>query len=194
LLTGLHFRNASPDDAEAVRDLLQAAYPPLLASSYEPELLARALPLMTTPNPVLLASGTWYVAEESGAPGMLLSCGGWTRERPGAPDEPVDPALAHLRHLATHPRWTRRGIGRALFDRCAADASRVGVRAFECYATLNAEPFYRSLGFKTIEPITVPMAPGLAFPSIRMACRIDSRIGAEATNGAAPASRGAGTT
>lgn len=59
---GFMIRPATPEDAEAVTNLLAAAYPMLLAPSYEAELLARALPLMTRANPALLRSGAYYLA------------------------------------------------------------------------------------------------------------------------------------
>jgi GNAT superfamily N-acetyltransferase len=165
-------RAASPSDADAVGVLLRASYALLLAPGYEPEMLARALPLMTKANPALLSSGTWYVAQAPGADGALAGCGGWTLQRPGAPYEPVDPALGHLRHFAVHPGWTRMGVGRALCSRCTADARAVGVHAFECYATTVAETFYRALGFETVGPLAVPMTNDIDLPSIRMICRI----------------------
>jgi GNAT superfamily N-acetyltransferase len=161
-------RAALPEDTEAVGALLRASYPSLMAPGYEPLLLAQALPYLTKPNPVLISSGTWYVVETSGTNGMLVGCGGWTRQRPGAPTEPVDPALGHIRHFATHPSWTRRGIGRALFDRCVADAHAAGVGAFECYSSRVAVAFYRALGFRTVEPMAINMSESLAFPGILM--------------------------
>jgi GNAT superfamily N-acetyltransferase len=120
-------RGASPQDAEAVSALLEASYSSLMALGYEPTLFARALPLLTKANPMLLSSCTWYVVEALDAEDRLVGCGGWARQRPDVPNEPVDPVLGHIRHFATHPNWTRRGIGRALFDRCVADARAAGV-------------------------------------------------------------------
>lgn len=51
---------------------------------------------------------------------------------------------------------------------CAAAARRAGAGRFECYASLNAEPFYMALGFKSVRRIEIPMGPRLAFPSILM--------------------------
>ena len=165
-------RTASLEDAEAVSALLQASYPSLMALGYEPVLFARALPLLTKANPALLSSGTWYVVELSGADGTLVGCGGWARQRPDVPNEPVDPVLGHIRHFATHPNWTRRGIGRALFDRCVADARAAGVCTFECYSSIGAERFYRALGFSTVEPMTLALAENLTIPGVRMLCQI----------------------
>ena len=58
----LSIRVATPEDREAVTRLLQRSYPALMAGSYEPAVLAAALPLMTQANPALLASGTFVVA------------------------------------------------------------------------------------------------------------------------------------
>ncbi|MBA4174894.1 MAG: GNAT family N-acetyltransferase, partial [Hyphomicrobium sp.] len=55
----LSIRVATPEDREAVTRLLQRSYPALMAGSYEPAVLAAALPLMTQANPALLASGTF---------------------------------------------------------------------------------------------------------------------------------------
>src|SRR5215217_7069480 len=133
-------RVATPDDAEPIGTLLRASYPSLMPSGYSAAVLARALPLIVRASPALLRSGTYYLAEGPGR--ALAGCGGWTFERPGAAGAPIDPTLGHIRHFATHPDWIRRGVGRALFDRCVADARVAGVQRFECYASLVAEPFY----------------------------------------------------
>jgi GNAT superfamily N-acetyltransferase len=159
-------RVASLDDADAVGALLGMSYPELLASAYPAELLAAALPFMTRANPRLLGSGSYYLAEA--ADGALAGCGGWTLERPGRPDDPIDPALGHIRHFATHPGWVRRGVARALLDRCIAEARAAGVQRLECYSTIGGEPFYRALGFASLETFTVPMGEGVALPGVRM--------------------------
>lgn len=166
--TDVLVRVATLGDAEAVGQLLKASYSVLMGPGYDPEVLAHALPLMTMANLTLLASGTWYVAELQDADGHLVGCGGWTLARPGAPEEPIDPELAHIRHFATHPARARLGVGRAVFERCLADAGAVGVQRFECYSSLGAEPFYTSLGFKAIAPLVVNIGNVVSFPSIRM--------------------------
>ena len=154
---------AGPDDAAAVRQVLEDSYPALMAGAYPPELLARALPLITRPHPQLLAGGTYYLAELEGSP---AGCGGWSFEAPGS--ELVEPGLAHIRHFAVRSGWAGRGVGRALYERCAHDARAAGARDFEAQASLNGELFYAALGFVRVGPIDVSMGPDLAFPSILM--------------------------
>ena len=50
-------------DGPAVSSLLEATYTKLLAIDYEPDLLAKLLPLVTKANLQLLASGKFYIAQ-----------------------------------------------------------------------------------------------------------------------------------
>jgi GNAT superfamily N-acetyltransferase len=156
-------RVAGPADSDAVSALLVASYSSLLAASYDGATLGRALPFMTRANPTLLASGTYYLAE--GELGHLVGCGGWTAARPGSGE--VIAGEAHIRHFATHPAWVRRGVGASLLARCVSDARLLGMRKLNCFSSLNAERFYRALGFDTVGPIDVPMGPSLTSPTVR---------------------------
>ena len=156
-------RCAEPGDAAAVEAVLLSSFPSLLAGSYDPETLAQALPLITRPNPQLLGCGTYYLAELDGEP---VGCGGWSRQAPGRTT--TEPGIAHVRHFAAAGQHSRKGIGRAIFRRCEADARAAGIRTLICYASLNAEPFYASLGFRRVELIHVPIGKQVTFPSVHM--------------------------
>lgn len=153
-----------PEDELPVSGVLAASYPALMRPSYDAEVLAAALPLMTRANSSLLAAGTFYVAEV--ADGSLAGCGGWSLQRPE--NNEVEAGLAHLRHFASHADWLGRGIGRAIYARCEDAAGRRGVRRLQCYASLNAEGFYAALGFVSVGEIAVAMGAGLTLPSILM--------------------------
>ena len=156
-------RIAAPDDADAVRTVLEDSYPALMAPAYDPELLARVLPLILRPHPRLLAEGTYFLAEADGEP---VGCGGWSMWEPST--RVVESGLAHIRHFAVRTGWAKRGVGRALYARCEQEARAAGAHRFEAQASLNGEPFYAALGFVRIAPIEAPMGPGLTFPSILM--------------------------
>ena len=157
-------RVATLEDAAAVDRLLHASYPNLMASSYDEGVLAPALEVMTKANPSLLGSGTYYLAELS--TGLLVGCGGWTLERPGAGT--VEPRVGHVRHFAVHPDWTRRGIGRAIFGICERAARAAGLGAFECYSSLNAEKFYGALDFKRIREMDIELQPHVVLRAVLM--------------------------
>jgi N-acetylglutamate synthase-like GNAT family acetyltransferase len=157
-------RVALANDERLVSELLAASYPDLMATNYEEKVLKVALPRMTQANPALLKSGTFYVAQTQDY--RVIGCGGWTFERPGSGE--VDPQLAHIRHFATHPEWLRQGVGRAIYSRCEAEAVAAGAREFECFASLNAQEFYGSLGFIAVNQIKVSMGPDVTFPAALM--------------------------
>src|SRR4051794_2668660 len=119
---------------------------------------------MVRPNPALLASGTYHMAETDD--GAVVGCGGWTRERPGTRD--MQPSLAHIRHFATRAERAGRGVGRAIYCRREAQAFAAGVTSFECYASLNAEGFYAALGFAVVGRFDVPLGESLLLPSVVM--------------------------
>ncbi|MEN3974184.1 GNAT family N-acetyltransferase [Emcibacter sp. SYSU 3D8] len=156
-------RVAGPDDAPAVDGILQDSYPTLMAPAYEPALLAPALALMIKANSRLLASGTFYLAEAGGEP---VGCGGWTFDEPGTGI--IKEGAAHIRHFGVRADWTGRGVGRRLYGRCEMDAGAAGANRFLCFSSLNGEPFYLALGFKTEERIDVPLGPNLSLPGILM--------------------------
>ena len=157
-------RSASPKDASAVEEVLKASYPALMAVAYDQAVLVPVLKLITNANISLLASGTYYVAETED--GLVVGCGGWTIDRPPGTDG-VGSGVGHLRHFGTHPAWTSRGIGHAIFRQCESVARSAHVKALEVCSSLNAEKFYAALGFERIRTISVAIGPH-QFPSVLM--------------------------
>jgi N-acetylglutamate synthase-like GNAT family acetyltransferase len=147
-----------------VSALLGTAYPVLMGPAYDEALLAPALELMSRANPDLLASGQYYVAETPA--GLVIGCGGWTLQRPG--DGAVEPGLGHIRHFGTHPGWTNRGIGRAIYGLCETAARSMGVARLECYSSLNAEGFYAALGFESVRRVELALGPNVGLPAVLM--------------------------
>lgn len=157
-------RLATPADLGAVDALLARAYPRLLAPDYPPSVLVTAIPLISRARPELLASGRYWLACDS--TGAVLAAGGWSA---GAPTDGTRQAgTAHIRHVVTDDRHTRRGLARAVLSRAMDQARAAGAARFDCWSTRTAEPFYQSLGFTTLGPAEIPLAPGIAFPAIRM--------------------------
>lgn len=156
-------RVAGPEDEESLSALIAAAYRTLDRSAYDPTELTAALPAMSKANPKLLASGTYFVAAVDG---VAAACGGWTREKPGTGE--VEDGVAHIRHFATHPEYTRRGLAQRLLDRCIAETAAAGLTVLRSQSTLPGEPFYAAAGFRRIGEATAKMAPGASLPVIEM--------------------------
>ena len=155
-------RPATPADAGAVALVSSASFSRLYRGWYPEDLLDAALPILGKANPDLLASGTYYVAELDG---HIVGCGGWSERLPGGEH---DPAMGHIRHMATHPDFLMRGVGRALIERCLTDASERELRAFECKSSFPAEAFYARLGFRRIGLFELALPGGVMFPGVRM--------------------------
>ena len=160
-------RVAGSPDLSAIDALLSLSYPILLKADYPPSVMVLALPLISRANPSLVASGSYYVVEEAGA---VVGAGGWTRSAPPGQRGPAAGArVAHIRHVVTDHRRTRRGIGRTLMERIVEDAATDGATALKCLSTRTAVPFYAACGFTEVKPVDVTLAPGVEFPAILMA-------------------------
>ena len=154
----MNIRPTTIADLAVVDALLARSYPKLLKADYPPSVLVTVLPVIARAQPKLLRCGTYYVVEEDG---QVLGAGGWTPDR-------TDPALGHIRHVATDDRALRRGVGRRLLNHCFDTARAAGVQRMECWATLTAERFYQAVGFQTVGPMDVTLEGGIRFPSLRM--------------------------
>jgi GNAT superfamily N-acetyltransferase len=154
-------RIANLHDAAEVTALLEASYASQLRNCYRPEVLAKALPLMTKANPRLLGSGTYYVAQ---AETELVGCGGWSNEAPGTRE--MTEGTAHIRHVATHPGWLRHGIGRRLLFRCFEEAASLGIGNLQCHSTVVAVDFYLAVGFQVVGPLEMRLAPDISIDGV----------------------------
>jgi len=123
----------------------------------------------------LIADRSYFVIEDEEG---LVAAGGWSRRRQlfggdqmkGAEDPLLDPATeaARIRAFFVAPRAARRGLGRRLYEACAAAASGAGFTRLELVATLPGIPLYRALGFEIDEEYAVALPDGVALPVARM--------------------------
>lgn len=157
-------RRAGLADLAAVDLLLSRSYPKLLSRDYPPSMQVLAIPRIARARPELLASGTYFLAEDG--TGRVIAAGGWTRANPAAAGGQVD--IGHVRHVATDPAVVRRGVGRALMTQVMADARDAGMLGLDCLSTLTAVPFYAALGFHALYSTEARLAPGISFPVMRM--------------------------
>ena len=159
----LTIRRATMGDLSAVDRLVARSYSRLLAADYPPSTLVLAVPRIARARPELLASGTYFLAED--AAGNLLAAGGWTR---ATSTGTLVRDTGHVRHVATDPDALRQGVGRALMARVMQDAAEGGMCWLDCLSTRTAVPFYTALGFRLLFPTEVQLAPGITFPVVRM--------------------------
>lgn len=169
-------RFATPADVPPLRGLIEQSVRGLSDGYYTPSQVESALRYVLGPDTQLIADQTYYVVETEA--GELVAAGGWGKRRTlhggdqmkPADDPPLDPATdaARIRAFFVHPAWARRGLGRTLFERCAADAAAAGFRALELTATLPGEPLYLALGFAPHERSEVALPDGQVLHVVRM--------------------------
>lgn len=123
-------RKATLDDRPAIAELIAVSARGLSQGDYTEEQIESAIGTgVFGVDTQLIADGTYYIAEFDG---RMVGCGGWSRRRTlfggdtfaDRASERLDPACepAKIRAFFVDPAWARRGIGRALLERCEAPA------------------------------------------------------------------------
>lgn len=77
----------------------------------------------------------------------------------------------HLRQVSVWPAQQRTGVGRALMEEAEAEAIRLGLPLLWLNARVTAEPFYQSLGYRTVSDIFPSGRTGV--PHVRMEKRLE---------------------
>jgi GNAT superfamily N-acetyltransferase len=168
-------RLAVPEDAAAIDRLIPASARHLCARDYTPGQIEAALRGTWGLDSQLILDRTYFVAESEAD---VVGCGGWSRRRTlfggdRASDrsaELLDPQResARIRAFFVAPEWARKGIGRALLDRCEREARAEGFRSLELGATLPGARLYRSHGYVAGEPYAYDLGGGVLIDIIPM--------------------------
>lgn len=171
----LSLRKATLEDRSTLEKLIADSARGLSRGDYTSEQIEAALGAAFGVDSELICDGTYFVAE---ADGEIVGCGGWSRRRtlfggdaqPGRQSDPLDPARdsARIRAFFVHPDWARRGIGRAILERCEAEAREHGFRSTELLATLPGQRFYRALGYSGEERVAHSLSGGVTIEFVPM--------------------------
>jgi GNAT superfamily N-acetyltransferase len=174
-VTAFSLRKATLDDRPALEELIAESARGLSRGHYTDAQVEAALGSAFGVDSELILDGTYFVAE---AEGRIVGCGGWSRRatlfgsdaQPGRRSDLLDPARdsARIRAFFVHPGWARRGIGRAILERCEEEARAHGFRAAELLATLPGHRLYRVLGYEGDERVAHELPGGVAIDFIPM--------------------------
>jgi N-acetylglutamate synthase-like GNAT family acetyltransferase len=160
-------RQATSADTAALDRLFQRSYMTLMKAHYPPSSLVCCLPIVARAQPHLIRSGTFFVAERDG---RLAAAGGWSTEPPGG--RPGTRGTGYVRHIAVDPSIARQGIGSDLVEHSRRQAREVGIKQLIAQSTLNAVPFYRSIGFVPIGDTALELPGGVRFACMAMLLRL----------------------
>lgn len=147
-------RKATLADRPAISELIELSARGLSLEDYSEEQVEAAVRRVFGVDSELIRDGTYFVME---AGSQVVGCGGWSKRRTlfggdqyaVRESEELDPATdaAKIRAFFVHPQWARKGVGRAILERCEQEARAAGFHSLELMATLPGLKFYRSLGY-----------------------------------------------
>ena len=145
------------------------------ARHYGPEQIEAALRGAFGVDTQLIDDGTYFVVEFER---KIVGCGGWSRRHTlfggdahaQRDARELDPArdAAKIRAFFVDPDYARRGIGRALLERCEAEARAQGFTRFELMGTLSGVPLYQALGYKPGDRLSYPLAAQVTMEFVPM--------------------------
>jgi len=173
-------RPARMSDVRAARALIDDSVRGLSREFYSAPEIDASLVHVFGVDTQLIDDGTYFVIERDGE---LAAVGGWSGRKTlfggdqhkSSRDDRLDPAVdpARIRAFFVHPAHARRGLARRIFEACHDAARAAGFQSLALAATLPGVPLYKTLGFRELEPIDVPMPGGLVLRCIRMDRPID---------------------
>jgi GNAT superfamily N-acetyltransferase len=147
-------RKATRADRSNLERLIARSARALGVRDYRPEQIEAALRGAFGVDTQLIDDGTYFLVELER---KIVACGGWSRRRTlfggdahaERDARELDPAVdaAKIRAFFVDPDYERQGIGRALLERCEAEARAQGFTRFELMGTLTAVPLYQALGY-----------------------------------------------
>jgi len=168
-------RPATRADIRSLQELIALSARELGKHDYRPEQIEGALLGAFGVDTQLIDDGSFFVVELDG---RIVACGGWSyrrtlfggdarAERDSAELDPrVD--AAKIRAFFVHPEHARRGIGRALLERCESEARARGFTRLELMGTLPGVRLYQALGYHPGAIVHYRVAPGVDIEFVPM--------------------------
>lgn len=154
-------RKATLEDKPAIIKLIEESARGLSKDDYNDEQIEAAVKYVYGVDSDLIVDQTYFVAESDS---QLVGCGGWSKRKTlfggdqysnresGQLDPKTD--AAKIRAFFIHPNWARKGIGKALLEKCENEAKTHGFCSLELLATLPGLKMYIVLGFKPEEKVS----------------------------------------
>jgi N-acetylglutamate synthase and related acetyltransferases len=168
-------RKATLEDRAEIERLIGESARGLSREDYSEKQIEAAIGAVFGVDTELIRDGTYFVVE---ADEQLIGCGGWSKRRTlfggdsfaerdaGELDPQVE--AAKIRAFFVHPDWARRGVGRAILERCESEARATGFRAAELMATLPGVRLYAAQGYAGGERVEYEITDGIRIEFVPM--------------------------
>ena len=161
-------RPASHEDVTTIAAVMRESVEQFGRTAYDERQVASALRFICRPDEQLIDDGTYFVAIIDGE---IAGCGGWSRRQKvysgsaasGGEDALLDPSTdaARIRAMFVRPRWSRRGIGRAILQHSETRAAAEGFRRFQLVAMRSAGTLYESCGYHSVREAPITLEDGV---------------------------------
>lgn len=173
-------RKAQLHDRAAIEALIAESARGLSRADYSEQQIEAAIMTVFGVDTTLIRDDTYFVAESDG---NVIGCGGWSKRRtlfggdqfasrdPSRLDPQTEPAK--IRAFFVHPKWSRKGIARAILSRCESEARAHGFKFLELMATLPGVPLYQACGFEGSRQIDYEMQDGVTLELVPMRKRLE---------------------
>jgi GNAT superfamily N-acetyltransferase len=172
----VEIRRALLVDVPELTGLIERSARVLSRSFYPAEQVEAALGSAWGVDTQLIEDGTYFVAALEGT---LAGCGGWSPRKTlfgadrssGRSPELLNPRFeaARIRAFFVDAAFARRGVGRALLERCEEEIRKAGFSKAQLVATLPGVPFYGAFGYLEQERIEHELPGGLRIAFVSMA-------------------------
>lgn len=170
------FRKATLNDTESLEILIALSAKSINTSFYTHKEVAAALGSAWGVDKQLILDKTYWIVENLEA--VLIGCGGWSKRNLlfGKNDavNTLNNALipgkdaARIRAFFVHPDYVRKGIGKALLQKCEMEAHDMGFTSLELVATLSGEKLYAANGYIVKRSYEVDLGNGVTNKVIAM--------------------------
>jgi GNAT superfamily N-acetyltransferase len=170
-----NIRKATPGDCPEIETLIALSARGLSTQDYTTEQVEAALRGAFGVDTVLINDGTYFVAD---ADGMLVGCGGWSKRKTlfggdrhiTRDSTELDPKTeaAKIRAFFVHPQWARKGIARAILERCESEALAYGFSSLELMSTLPGVKLYSACGYESLERVAYTLSSGITIEFVPM--------------------------
>ena len=158
--TQLRLRPFVADDTDAVVDLRNRSFEELSGDAYSPAQKAALRENRTQKDYAEdLIRNHIMLGFDDGL--GLVAMGGWIAVSD-------DPEIGRIRKLAVHPAMARQGLGRHMVEDAEQRARDAGCKRFIVRASINAVPFYESLGYRVTELGTMKAGGDVDIPMAMM--------------------------
>jgi GNAT superfamily N-acetyltransferase len=174
-------RKARIEDRNQLSELIAESTRGLSREHYDDAQIEAAIANMFGVDTTLIEDGTYFVAEYEG---VFAGCGGWSRRKTlfggdqfatrdvSYSDPQSDPAK--IRAFFVHPKFARRGIGRAILRECEREAAAHGFRALELMSTLPGVEFYKACGYAERGNYELELPEGVTVQFVPMRKQLDT--------------------